>query len=137
MEHLDHPGEQIWEERRAWFERVAEEACGSGSYLLSEQACALIVEVQAVFCTGAWVSVVILAMAVVDAQLRETEEPGFDGNTARLVDAVRGRNALVHVDPDKPAITVDRQWSDRAILEQEARDAVLLMFRTFYMSPWL
>jgi len=83
-------------------------------------------------------------MAVVDAALRETDVPGFEGNTAQLIEAAganqelqslrRRRNALVHVRPENPAITVDEQWADRNQLEAEARRAVELMFEAFYIS---
>jgi hypothetical protein len=145
MDHLDHPTAEIWGERQAWFERVEQETRGEGSYFVSEQASALAADVQSAFCAGAWVATLFLAMAVVDAALRETEAPGFFGNTKELLDHVgadprlqrlrKRRNALVHVDPDKPALTVDQQWSDRAQLEAEAREAVELMFGAFYMSP--
>jgi hypothetical protein len=145
MEHLDHPSAAVWAQRQAWFERVEESARGEGSYFVSEQACALSAEVQSAFCAGAWVATLFLAMAVVDAALRETEAPGFTGNTRDLLDLVgadprlqrlrKRRNALVHVDPNSPALTVDQQWSDRSQLEAEAREAVELMFGAFYLSP--
>jgi hypothetical protein len=146
MEHLEHPTLQIWEERKAWFESINEQAQGQGgSFFLSEQACALTADVQVTFCAGAWTAVIILAMAVVDAALRETEMPGFTGNTQRLLaeaganpqlQALRcRRNALVHLDPERPAITVEQQWFNRDQLEAEARLAVQLMFEAFYLSP--
>ncbi len=147
MNHLEHPTIETWEARRLWFKREGEEAQGEGSYLVSEQACALIAEVQSTFCAGAWAAVIILAAAVIDAQLRETETIGFRGNTAQLINATGGepalhqlrrrRNALVHVNADNPALTVDQQWTERERLEEEARSAVRLMFRTFFMSPGL
>src|SRR5436853_443697 len=70
MEHLEYPSKQLWEERRHWFEALEEESRGEGNYLVSEQACALIAEVQSVFCAGAWVAVVILVLSIIDAQLR-------------------------------------------------------------------
>jgi hypothetical protein len=85
MEHLDCPSHEVWEERRIWFESLNDEISGQGSYLVSEQACALIAEVQSVFCAGAWVAVIILATAVIDAQLRETEVPRFKGNLKELL----------------------------------------------------
>jgi len=147
MDHLDCPSPSIWEERRRWFEGIEEGACGEGSYLVSEQACALTAEVQAVFCAGAWLAVIVLAMAVVDSALRETEVPGYGGGTKGLIDAAcanadlhrlrQRRNALVHVDPTNPALTVDDQWMNRDRLEQEAREAVRLMFEAFYIGPWV
>lgn len=145
MNQMEYPTRDVWEERRRWFESIEELARGQGSYLVSEQACALTADVQAVFCAGAWGAVVILAMCVVDAALRETEAPGFRGNTKDLLDAVganpelhqlrRRRNALVHVDPDQPGLTVDQQWANRDDLEREARRAVELMFEAFYIAP--
>lgn len=142
---LEQPSTELWEARRLWFEELAESIAGEGSYLVSEQACALIGEVQTAFCAGAWAAVLVLALAVVDAQLRETELPGFLGNTKRLLDAAQAnpelqrlrerRNAIIHVRPENPAITVDQQWANRSELEQEARRAVRLMFEAFYISP--
>jgi hypothetical protein len=145
VDHLEHPTREVWEQRRTWFERVDESARGEAGYLVSEQACALTAEVQAAFCAGAWGAVIILVMTVVDSALRETEVPGFTGNTKNLLDAAganpelqalrKRRNALVHVDPDRPGITVDDQWLKRDELEHEARRAVELMFEAFYIGP--
>lgn len=128
-----------------WFESLNDEIAGEGSYLVGEQACALLAETQAAFCVGAWVAVIVLSMAVVEAQLRETEAAGFQDNTKQLLAAVGAdpklqrlrerRNALVHVGLENPAITVDQQWDQRPQLETEARDAVRLMLEAFYMSP--
>jgi hypothetical protein len=147
MDHLECPSPDAWNERRDWFEAVDERCRGEASYFVSEQACALTADVQCAFCAGAWGAVVILAMCVVDGALRETELPGFRGNTKELLDAAdanpqlqdlrRRRNALVHVDADQPALTVDQQWCNRAELEQEARRAVELMFEAFYIGPWV
>lgn len=145
MEHLDCPSPEIWQQRQDWFEAENDAACGLGGYMLSEQACALMADVQAVFCAGAWASVIILCLAVADAQLRETELPGFRGSTQELFDAVasgdpdfqwlrRRRNALVHLNPNAPAITIE---TDRDALEQDARRAVRAMLRAFYIGPWI
>jgi hypothetical protein len=145
MEHLECPPERTWSERRCWFEKVEEDARGEGSYLVSEQACALIAEVQCTFCAGAWVAVIILVMSVIDAQLRETELLDFKGGMKGLLELTganpdteklrKRRNSLVHVRLNDPAITVDQQWCDRPQLEKDARKAVELMFDVFYMSP--
>lgn len=147
MDFLEYPNKGHWESRLRWFEELAESSGGDAAYIVSEQASALLGEVQTAFCAGAWVAVIVLAMAVVDAQLRETELPGFKGNTRELLAAVDAnpdlqrlrerRNALVHINPENPAITVDQQWANRSILEQEARQAIKLMFEAFYMGPWV
>lgn len=147
MDHLEHPSAEIWEQRRKWFEAADEKYERGCSYLLSEQACALTADVQAAFCAGAWGAVIVLSMCVIDAALRETEVPGFTGNTKDLLDVAganpdvqelrRRRNALVHLDPARPALTVDQQWRGRAELEGEARRAIDLMFEAFYIGPWI
>ena len=145
MDWLEPPSTELWESRRRWFDELGDSLAGEGSYFVSEQACALIGEVQTAFCAGAWVAVLVLAIAVVDAQLRETELPGFKGNTQQLLDAVQAdpelhrlrerRNSVIHIRPDNPAIIVDQQWANRPELEQEARQAVRLMFEAFYIGP--
>ncbi len=144
MDWLDRPSKELWESRQRWFEEIGESYQGEGSYFVSEQACALIGEVQTVLCAGAWLAVIVLAMAVVDSQLREFT-PGFTGNTKRLLmDAQANpklqqlrerRNAIIHLDTESPAITVDQQWINRNELEQEAKQAVELMFEAFYSDP--
>ena len=147
MNFLECPSLEVWESRRCWFEEQNDSIAGEGSYFVSEQACALLGEVQTAFCAGAWVAVIVMVLAVIDAQLRETELPGFKGNTKELLHAVGAnldlqqlrerRNAIIHLNPQHPAITVDEQWSNRALLEKEARKTVILMFETFYISPWV
>ncbi len=142
MIHLEHPSNEMWELRRNWFEQKAEPP-DDGGYLLSEQACAVVVDLQCAFCAGAWIAVVVLAAAAIDAHLHDAE--GFTGNAKRAIDEAgadlqlhtlrKRRNALIHSDPDSPAITVDQQWSERVRLEEDARLAVELVFRVFYANP--
>jgi hypothetical protein len=142
MIHLEHPSNEMWELRRNWFEQKAEPP-DDGGYLLSEQACAVVVDLQCAFCAGAWIAVVVLAAAAIDAHLHDAE--GFTGNAKRAIDEAGAdlqlhtlrmcRNALIHSDPDSPAITVDQQWSERVRLEEDARLAVELVFRVFYANP--
>ena len=145
MAWLECPSKELWESREKWFQELAESYEGVGSYIVSEQACALLGEVQNAFCAGSWVAVIVLAISVVDAQLRETELSGFKGSAKKLLENLEmnpdfqrlreRRNAIVHVDPENPAITVDHQWANRHELEKEARQAVELMFKAFYISP--
>lgn len=145
MDHLEHPSLDLWEERREWFENLLNEYESVGSYLVSEQACALIAETQSCFCAGAWISVIIITFAVIDAQLRETEVPNFRGNSKELIDILgfderfqrlrKRRNRIIHINIDDPAITVDQQWGNRKELEEEARDAIKLMVEAFYSNP--
>ncbi|MDO8961072.1 MAG: hypothetical protein Q7V02_03155 [Methylophilus sp.] len=142
MEHLDHSTAELWEARRNWFEAHIFDYEERGSFLVGEQACALIAEVQSCFCSGAWAAVVIVAFAVIEANLQETsgspkrkravellQENGF---RAKFDALRRRRNMLIHATPNQPAITVDDQWDSRQTLELEAREAIELMFEAFY-----
>jgi hypothetical protein len=142
---LEYPSKELWESRRIWFEQTSESFQGEGSYIVGEQACALMGEVQTVFCSGSWIAVIVLATAVVDAQFRETGDSDFKGNTKDLLDAnevnpelqrIRARcNTIIHINPNQPAITLDIQWGNRKELEEEAKQAVKLMFEAFFMYP--
>lgn len=142
MEHLDHPSADTWERRRQWFEAHIFKYEEKGSYLVGEQASALISEVQSCFCAGAWAAVIILSFAVIEAKLQETTGSPKKLRAYQLLEAQgfgprfdvlrKRRNALVHASPDSPAITIDHQWDSRAALEVEAREAVELMFEAFY-----
>jgi hypothetical protein len=39
------------------------------------------------------------------------------------------------VEEEKPALTVEQQWTERDKLEKEAREAIELMFEAFFLSP--
>ncbi len=121
MEQLDRPDEITWDERRLWFEETEARHAAGGAGVLSEQAVALMLDLQAAFCAGAWSAVVILAAAIVDSQGRETFLALDKKERAwlRLL-----RNALVHPRPKQPGITMQDQWTGRDRWEKKARRAV-------------
>lgn len=145
MEYLEPPSEEVWNRRRDWFESQISEYEERASYLVSEQACALMAEVQSCYCAGAWVAVIVLAHTVLEAQLLETEVPGFKGNSKELLECLGfgeeyqklrlRRNRIIHLRPEEPAITVDQQWGARAELEAEAENAIRLMLAAFFSNP--
>jgi hypothetical protein len=142
MDHLEYPSKELWQKRRSWFEACAEPS-DDGGYLVSEQACALAADLQSAFCAGAWIAVIVMAAAAIDAHLRDVEDA--TGSAASAIDNAGGdpqlhqlrkrRNSLMHLSRSAPAITVEQQWSDRDQLEEDARLAVELVFRTFYTNP--
>jgi hypothetical protein len=103
------------------------------------------VEVQACYCAGAWIAVVVLAYTVIDAQLLEAQAPEYEGNSAQLLRHLDfgdkyqqlrlRRNRIVHLRCDQPAITVDQQWVSRQQLETEAQAAVKLMLAALFDAP--
>jgi hypothetical protein len=131
MEQLEYPDLATWEERRRWFEALeAERGRGGAASRLSEQACALMVDLQATFCAGAWATTIILAATIVDSQGRfHRPDPDLQQDLAwlRLT-----RNALVHEDPREPAITIEDQWTNRRAWERDARRAVETAMAALY-----
>ena len=144
MDHLDLPSVEDWQQRQDWFQShiFKYEDDFQGSYLIGEQATALLFEVQCCFCAGAWAAVIILAFTVAEANLSETDASGTRKRAVELLrqngleqelDALRKRrNSLIHARRDDAAITLDNQYDDREQLEDEARDAIRLMFKAFY-----
>ncbi len=148
MPWLDEPTPESWGSRLAWFESAYESFLNrGGGYAIGDQASALLGDVQIAFCAGAWISVVVMALAVVDAQLRETELPDFNGSTQKLLNTLglgqrlewlrRRRNELVHLHIERPGISLDQQWSRQPELEGDARKAVELMFEAFFSNPFI
>ncbi len=135
MDQLERPEEAIWDERRIWFE-AREAACAkAGAPAPSEQACALMIDLQAVFCAGAFSAVIVLAAAIVDAQApagapREADVAGVERKTLRWLRGLRNR--LVHEDPANPALTIEDHWTGRDIWERRARRAVEAAFAALY-----
>ncbi len=138
MEQLERPDEATWDERRLWFE-AREAACArAGAPAPSEQACALMIDLQAAFCVGAFSAAIVLAAAIVDAQAppgapRGASVPGLDRKTLRWLRGLRNR--LVHEDPGNPAITIEDHWLNRDTWEGWARRAVEAALDALYPAP--
>jgi hypothetical protein len=147
MDFLDGPDIELWNERKKWIEEKMDVDSEWGGYALSEQGCALMMDLEVIFCAGAWVAVICLSMSIIDAQLREVEVPGFQGNTEKLIKTAgltdefdwfrKRRNKLIHLNPDRPEITVDDQWGKREELESEARKAIELVFKAMFLTPFV
>ncbi|MBB3065694.1 hypothetical protein [Limibacillus halophilus] len=131
MQQLEHPSEETWDERRLWFEEHRQAAASQGVGRLSEQAEALVIEMQTTFCAGAWAATVLLAAAVVDAQEfhRGYPESRSSGDRSWL----RGlRNSLLHENRSQPAFTIEDHWTRREEWGRHARRAVRMAFDVLY-----
>jgi hypothetical protein len=123
-----------FEQRRVWIAKLIETESDGEGLFPSPQAGALLAEMLQVFCDGAWLATVILAQAVLDADLAENDR--LDGMTLNELRHGRGygwlrdrRNVLVHADGPGPAVTVDERVRDAAALEKDARRAVELVVK--------
>ena len=139
MEQLERPEEAVWDARRLWFEERDAACARAGAPAPSEQACALMIDLQAAFCAGAFSAAIVLAAAIVDAQAppraplgvpREARVVGLDRKTLRWLRGLRNR--LVHEDPAHPVITIEDQWMKRDVWERRTRRAVEAAFAALY-----
>ncbi|MEQ8356074.1 MAG: hypothetical protein RH942_11100 [Kiloniellaceae bacterium] len=139
MEQLERPSAELWDERRLWFEetqaRFAAAGVAATGAAPSEQACALMIDLQAVFCAGAWAAAAILACAVTEAQggSRRDSLPGVADRDYRWLRALRNR--LSHENRNRPELTVEDQWLRRDLWEERARRAVVIACAALYPPP--
>jgi hypothetical protein len=105
----------------------------------------LLIELQACYCVGAWITVIILSISIIEAQLRETEAVDARIGTARLLDLYFGRekinwlrklrNKYVHIDLQSPTICIDDQYNNREEMEADAKCAIRMVAQSFFQSP--
>lgn len=136
MDQLEVPDETTWQERRDWFEARQEAYGAGGAQAPSEQTCALMIDLQVVFCAGAWAAAIVLAAAIVEGQARE-KGAWRRAESARPRDKAavwlhRLRNRLLHEDKTKPVLTVEAQWFHRDHWESQAKRAIEQAFAALY-----
>lgn len=143
MSSPEPPDSKLWLARYEWL-RAAEEGAQHplGSYLLSSQGTFISYDLEIAFCAGAWVSVIILAHAAIDATIRDTESGDYRSNSktvfggdADLEWLRRRRNSLVHVREKYDSSDFDMMDSFHATLEEDARRAMNLVFRAIFSNP--
>jgi hypothetical protein len=71
MDHLEHPSLSQWEARRPGLKSIST-TTRNWAHIWSANRFAPIAEVECCFWAGAWAAVIIVAFAVVDANLQET-----------------------------------------------------------------
>jgi len=145
MEHLNFPDEKTWYSRYDWFNNLLEEKQGYGSYIINDHATALSSELMALYCCGAWYSIIILSVSIIDAQLRDTEMPDHKGSTYDLANCIgfnedfdwlrKKRNKLVHVDLENPAASLDDYYNKANELQEDAKRAIEIVCDAFFFSP--
>ncbi len=144
MELLEFPDRKIWEERNTWIENEIENSV-VGSHLVSDQATALFMELQACYNIGAWLTVIILSVSIIDAHLRETEAMDNKIGTAKLLNEYyegedinwlrKLRNKYVHLDIDNPALEMNMQYGDRTDFKNDATKAIKMVIKAFFQNP--
>jgi hypothetical protein len=128
-----------------WFHRIIDQERKTYPVMrLSTQGLLLLNDIEKAFCAGAWISVIVLTYAVVDATLRDIATGDYRSKAADLygsnsdLEWLRNiRNQIVHVSPPG---TRSELWklppsnlaACHEALEPEAGRAVTLAYRQVY-----
>ncbi|MBO6562791.1 MAG: hypothetical protein JJ959_19740 [Nisaea sp.] len=118
-------------QRLSWVDRLVDRESDGDGLDLAPQAAALFDEMRLCFASGAWVAVLVLAQAALDAELQQEGLDGLAQNEIRFgADYVwlrNRRNHLLHADDPRPAVTLEDYAPGDPHLEREARRAVELV----------
>lgn len=135
---------ETWKEREEWIDSTMEKF-EVGSYLVSEHSTALFFDMKRAYCAGAWISVVVMAISVMDSHFRETESGDNKINTAKLLNEFYGgddvewlrklRNRYVHLNLDIPFFEMDTWFKNYDQLEADAKRAMLITIKSFFLNP--
>lgn len=146
MDLFEHPSKELWIQREEWLDKLIEES-EVGSYLVSDQSTALFMDLRRAYCAGAWLSVVVMSVSILDAHLRETEAMDNKIGTAKLFNEYYAgenadinwlrilRNKYVHLDIDQPALTIDKWYDNQIEMENNAVRAIHICVKAFFQSP--
>ena len=133
MRALQPPDAKAWNARGAWFWRAHDANAGPHQLDLGPRATALLHELEAVFCAGAWAAVVILAWTIVEAEIRALERAKRVVAETPDIDWLRERrNRLAHVAMGEES---GETFDDRT-LEAAAQGAIRVVFKTLFAAAW-
>lgn len=144
MDLFEPPNRDIWLQREAWIDKLIEDS-ELGSYLVSDHSTPLFMDMRIAYCAGAWLSVVVMAVSVIDAHLRETEAMDNKIGTATLlkdfytgddIDWLRVlRNKYVHFDLEKPVLEMNHWFDNQEEMQKNATKAMEMCVKAFFQSP--
>lgn len=145
MDLFEFPDKEVWKKRRLWLDDELERAQTGLVYLVSDHSTALFMDMQIAYCSGAWISVVIMSVSVIDSHLRETEAMDNSIGTAMLlkeffegeeIDWLRRlRNKYVHHNLDKPFFEMNDWFFNQPQLERNATKAMKMTISALFQNP--
>jgi len=141
---FDGPSQELWLKRRSFLNKIIDDA-ETGVYDVSDHATALFMDMQIAYCAGAWLSVVVMSISVIDAHLRETEAMNNSIGTAQLltdyydgedIDWLRQlRNKYVHLNLSKPILEMNVWFDNQSELEESATKAMKMTVAALFQNP--
>jgi hypothetical protein len=134
----------VWKKREDWIDKEIQDS-EVGSYLVSDHSTALFFDMKRAYCAGAWISVVIMSIAVLDSHFRETESGDNKIGTTKLLqefyqsDEVEWlrklRNKYVHMNLEEPFLEMNAWFNNQTELEAAATKAMLITIKGFFLNP--
>jgi hypothetical protein len=145
MEIRDYASRDDWEKRTEWISDEIEKVDIGLVYSVSDHSTALFMDMQIAFSCGAWISVVVMSISVIDSHLRETEALDDRAGTAKLLDKYylgndinwlrQLRNRYVHHDVDKPFFKMNEWFNNQQELEANAYKAMQMTISALFQNP--
>jgi len=144
MENLfECPKQEVWLQRDMFIDNEIESADRGGHYA-SDHSIALFMDLRIAYCAGAWLSVIIMSISIIDSHLRETEADDNKIGTAKLlsdyytgedIDWLRKlRNKYVHHNLDKPIFEMNAWFNNQDQWEQDATKAVKMIIVALFQN---
>ncbi len=133
-----------WQQRRDWIDRKLE-AAEVGVHDTCDHSVALFFDMAIAYCAGAWISVIIMSVSVIDAHLREVEAMDDKIGTAKLLNKYytgdninwlrKLRNSYVHLDTDNPVLGMNAHFENQEQMEKDATTAIEMTIKALFQNP--
>jgi len=143
--NMEYPTIDIWQKRQDWIEEECEKATIAG-HAMSDYALVLFQDMSRSYCAGAWLSVIIMSVSVIDSHLREDIGDNKIGTAELLsiyyegenIDWLRKlRNKYVHYDINNPVLDLDSYITEQDNLEQDATIAIKMVIKALFQNPFI
>jgi hypothetical protein len=132
-----------WQKRQEWINGEIDNA-GLECCDACDHSIALFMDMSLAYCAGAWLSVIIMSISVIDAHLRGTEALNDKLGTAKMlndyyqgenIDWLRGlRNKYVHFKVDNPIFEMNDFFDKQEEFEKEATIAIKMTIKALSQS---
>ncbi|MCD8032037.1 MAG: hypothetical protein LUF85_14765 [Bacteroides sp.] len=133
-----------WKQREAWINKELEEA-ETGVHDCCDHVITLFFDMQIAYCAGAWISVIVMSVSVIDAHLRDVEAMNAKIGTAKLLnDYYKGedinwlrklRNSYVHFEDNKSVFGMNAHFEKQEELEKNATKAMEMTIKALFQNP--
>ena len=145
MDLFECPSKEIWNKRQEFIFKELEDAEIGLVYFVSDHATALFMDMQVAYCAGAWLSVIVMSISVIDSHLRETEASNDKIGTFQLLNEYfegedinwlrQLRNKYVHHNLDKPILEMNDWFDNQEDLEKNATKAIKMTISALFQNP--